>query len=161
MLAFAGRTQTTTAELWRQIQAAQTEHSIEGVTFIGGEPFAHAKPLALLAEKIQSAGLTVMIFSGYTLADLQTMDEPSVKQLLQHTDLLVDGRYDREQPDTTRRWIGSQNQQLHFLSDRYSLNDACWQQRDTLEVRWDGTDLMINGFPAKQAVSLWKRGAVK
>lgn len=161
MLPFDGGKLTDIQEVFQQIESANAEHRLEGVTFIGGEPFAHSRPLAILAEGIQRAGLTVMIFSGYTLIDLQAMTEESVKKLLQHTDLLVDGPYDRNQPDTSRRWIGSRNQQVHFLSDRYTAQDAHWQQPDTLEVRWDGKELMINGFPAKQATSLWKRGSLK
>jgi anaerobic ribonucleoside-triphosphate reductase activating protein len=77
--------------------------------------------------------------------------------LLAHTDILVDGPYVRELPDTTRRWIGSTNQQIHFLSDRYRADDPCWNERNTLEIRVRGAEVSVNGFPAKQAVGLWKR----
>ena len=39
-------------------------------------------------------------------------------ELLAETDVLVDGPYRRELPETRRRWIGSANQRVHFLSDR-------------------------------------------
>jgi len=71
--------------------------------------------------------------------------------------LLVDGPYVRERPDTKRRWIGSTNQRIHFLSDRYRPEDPCWQQKNTLEIRLDAEGLSVNGFPALQAIGLWKR----
>ncbi len=77
--------------------------------------------------------------------------------LLAHSDILVDGPYLRDQPETRRRWIGSANQQIHFLSDRYRADDPRWLLPNTLEVRLRGRELTVNGFPARAAVGLWKR----
>lgn len=146
----------TVTDVLQQIEVAQSL-DIEGITLIGGEPFAHAGPLSDLAQQVRKRGLSVMIFSGFTLTQLQKNTDVAVAALLDQTDLLVDGPYDRTQPDNTRRWIGSRNQQIHFLTDRYSPEDACWSQRDTLEVRWDGKNLLVNGFPAGDATDLWRR----
>ena len=80
-------------------------------------------------------------------------------ELLSHTDILVDGPYLREQPDTARRWIGSTNQRIHFLTDRYSADDPRWRESNTLELRLVDGAITINGFPAKRAMSAWKRGS--
>jgi anaerobic ribonucleoside-triphosphate reductase activating protein len=76
--------------------------------------------------------------------------------LLELTDVLVDGPYVRELPDTERRWVGSTNQRVRFLSDRYHPDDPCWRQRNTLEIRVRGSEVSVNGFPAPGAVGLWK-----
>jgi len=156
MLSFDGGTTRTVADILQQIEDARS-HNIEGITLIGGEPFAHAEPLSALAQQVRALDLSVMIFSGFTLPQLQASTDTSVAALLAQTDLLVDGPYDRTQPDNSRRWVGSLNQQIHFLTDRYSEEDACWSQRDTLEVRWDGHNLLVNGFPAGGATDLWRR----
>ena len=83
--------------------------------------------------------------------------DPAVDDLLEHTDILVDGPYVRELPDTARRWIGSTNQRIHFLADRYRADDPCWRERNTLEIRVRGGEVSVNGFPAPQAVGLWKK----
>lgn len=155
-LPFRGGTLTRLDDLAQQLDQARAEFEIEGITLLGGEPFAHAEGAAALARTAQARGLSVMIFTGYLLEDLRSLPEPAIAELLAHTDLLVDGPYDREQPDTTRRWIGSRNQRIHFLTERYRADDPCWQQRNTLEIRVTNTGISVNGFPAGGAVGLWK-----
>lgn len=157
MLPFAGGLTVSTESMFADICRAQEQDQIEGITLLGGEPFAHAVGAAELASLVQDRGLSVMIFSGYELQQLRTMTEPGVQSLLQATDLLVDGLYDRTVPDTTRRWIGSRNQQIHCLSDRYQSDDPCWSEPDTLEIRLQDGEVIVNGFPATAAKSIWKR----
>ncbi len=157
MLPFAGGLSMDIAQLIEQMLAAQSQFQIEGITLLGGEPFAHATPAAALANAAQQQGLSVMIFSGFLLEELQSHCESAVAQLLAATDLLVDGPYQREQPDTTRRWIGSTNQRIHFLSERYRPEDPIWKEANTLEIRLVDGELTVNGFPAPHAKMLWTR----
>ncbi len=141
----------------RELEARMRESElIEGITLLGGEPFAHAEGAAALAETAKVLGFSVMVFSGYTLEVLRANPDLHVADLLSATDLLVDGPYARELPDTQRRWIGSQNQRIHFLTDRYSADDPCWTKPNTLEIRVLGNQISVNGFPADKAVGLWK-----
>ena len=139
------------------IDVAHAEHGIEGITLLGGEPLAHAAGAAALAREVQAMGLSVMVFSGYTLEAARAQSDPAVDALLAHTDILVDGPYDRDRPDSARRWIGSTNQRIHFLTDRYRADDPCWRQKNTLEIRVRGAEVTVNGFPAPRAVGLWKK----
>jgi len=156
MLPFEGGQSVPLAEVLRQVHEA-AEQGVEGITLLGGEPLAHATAAAALARAVRALGLTVMIFSGYTLAEARALIDPAVDDLLAHTDILVDGPYIREQPETRRRWIGSANQQIHFLSNRYRADDPLWLLPNTLEIRLNGGELTVNGFPARQAIGLWKR----
>lgn len=133
---------------------------IEGITLLGGEPLAHATGASLLVSAVRELGLTVMVFTGYTIEQARSMADADVDRLLGLTDILVDGPYVRELPDTSRRWIGSTNQRIHFLTDRYRSDDPCWQERNTLEIRVRGNEVSVNGFPAQQAVGLWKKPKV-
>lgn len=155
MLPFEGGTATPLAEVLRQIDAAR-EHGIEGITLMGGEPTAHADGAAALARAVRQRGLSVMVFSGFTLEELRQKADPAIDELIALTDILVDGPYVRELPDTTRRWIGSTNQRIHFLTDRYH-DDEQWRRHNTLEIRLQNGELTVNGFPARSAVGLWKR----
>ncbi len=131
---------------------------VEGISLLGGEPFAQAEGLASVAEGVREAGLSVMIFTGYTLAELRARGEPEVARLLAATDLLVDGRFDASQRSARRRFIGSQNQGLHFLSDRYGADDPRLRGPQSLELRLRGGELTINGWPILGARTRLGRG---
>jgi len=156
MLPFEGGRQVAVSELVSLILNAQARHGIEGITLLGGEPLAHAAAAVALAGAVRPHGLSLMVFSGYTLDEARDLPDPAVADLLAQTDILVDGRYERDKPDTQRRWIGSTNQRIHFLTDRYRADDPCWRKKNTLEIRLANGTLSVNGFPAPAAVGLWK-----
>ena len=156
MLPFTGGIPMRLADLQAQLRDAQVKDAIEGITLLGGEPFAHAGA-ALLAAAAHGFGLSVMVFTGYTLEELRESSDATVHALLDHTDILVDGPYRRELPERERRWIGSANQRVHFLSERCSADDPRWRLPNTLEIRLRDGAVSINGFPAPAAVGLWKR----
>ncbi|PUA40590.1 ribonucleoside-triphosphate reductase activating protein [Paenibacillus elgii] len=121
---------------------------VEGITFLGGEPFAQARELAKLGSILKEAGLSVMTFTGYLIEDLQASGNPDYLHLLDVTDLLVDGPFQREHLDTTRPWVGSSNQRYHFLSDRYlHLRDRLMDIPNRLEVRLSPNgSIHVNGL---------------
>jgi anaerobic ribonucleoside-triphosphate reductase activating protein len=157
MLPFTGGQARPLTDLLSELRSARDGHAVEGITLLGGEPLAHAAGAAALARGAHALGLSVMVFSGYTLAEARALPDPAVADLLALTDILVDGPYLRDRPDTERRWIGSTNQRIHFLTDRYRADDPCWRQPNTLEIRLRGGELSVNGFPGRSAVGLWKR----
>lgn len=150
MLPFVER-QRTSASALSERAIAQKAHGVEGVSLLGGEPFAHADGLAVFAERVREAGLSVMVYTGYTLDELQAMESRSVHALLAATDLLVDGRYEREKRSTARRWIGSDNQRMHFLTDRYRQDDPRFYESNTVEFRMSKGQITINGWPVHGA----------
>lgn len=157
MLSFSGGEPYTLAALKDLMQQSRDAENVEGITLLGGEPFAHARDAVELASTARDLHLSVMIFSGFTIEQLRAQPSPEVDRLLELTDILVDGPYLREQPDTTRRWIGSTNQRIHFLTDRYQADDACWQTPNTLELRLDRHGLQVNGFPSPGNKEFWRR----
>jgi anaerobic ribonucleoside-triphosphate reductase activating protein len=157
MLPFDGGQPMRLNEVVQAVRTALEQQGIEGITLLGGEPLAHAAAAAPLAREVRLLGLSVMVFSGYTLAEARKLADPAVAELLAKTDILVDGPYVRELPDTSRRWIGSTNQKIHFLTDRYRADDPVWQRSNTLEIRLRNGEVTVNGFPAPAAVGLWQR----
>ncbi len=93
---------------------------VEGVTFLGGEPFAQAAALAEIARGVKAHGITVLTFTGYWLEDIRKANRTDFDELLAATDLLIDGPFQREQVQFTRPWVGSSNQRYHFLKDQYA-----------------------------------------
>jgi len=157
MLPFDGGQLLPFDDVVRQLQETAATHQLEGITLLGGEPLAHAAAGAALARAAHALDLNVMVFSGYVLEEARQMSDPDVAELLAEVDILVDGPYVRELPETGRRWIGSSNQRIHFLSERCDPHDPRWLARNTLEIRLHDGELSVNGFPARHAVGLWKR----
>ena len=135
--------------LLAEIEAAHP--SIEGLTVLGGEPFDQPTAVARLAEGTRDLGLSVMVFTGYTLEELRARPHAGVGALLEATDVLVDGRYEAARPERRRRWVGSENQRFHYLTDRYSPEierPAADEPLREVEVRIDAGGLVrSNGWP--------------
>lgn len=114
----------------------KNKFQIEGVTFLGGEPFAQAEGLALLAEKLHAYSLSVMTYSGYRLSSLLNSDNRFWKKLLRFTDILVEGPFIARQRSSHLLWRGSSNQRILLTSKRYSpnqLNEAALYPENAVE----------------------------
>ena len=139
------------------LAARAVRAGVEGVSLLGGEPMAQAAGLAEFARDARAAGLSVMVYTGYTLDELRASPDPGVAALLAQTDLLLDGRYDRTRPEAgaaaPRRWVGSTNQRLHFLTDRYDPADPCFTAPNTVEFHLTPDGLELNGWPAHGAAT--------
>lgn len=96
------------------------EEGLEGVTFVGGEPFEQPGALAEVGRCVRQRGLSVVTFTGRTLEDIRGRNDPECDSLLDVTDLLIDGPYIEGLPEKSRPWVGSANQRFHFLTDRYA-----------------------------------------
>ena len=115
---------------------------IEGVTFLGGEPFEQPEALDFLACGVKKAGLSVVCFTGGEIEEIQK----STPQILEHIDLLIDGEYKEEEQDFSRPWVGSKNQRYHFLTDRYG-EKILTEYRNKIEINIQKNGLIfINGM---------------
>jgi len=87
-----------------------TESSFTNVTFSGGEPFEQAKELTILSDAIKKAGKSIWIYSGYTFE--QIIKDEEKKKLLQNCDVLVDGKYEKDNTELNLKFRGSLNQRI-------------------------------------------------
>lgn len=90
---------------------SKQENGIEGVTFLGGEPTLQ-EGLVHLAKALCMEDLGTILFTGKRY---ECLDET----LIDAVDLIIDGRFDHLQIDEERNLIGSKNQQMIFITDRY------------------------------------------
>jgi len=93
--------------------------TIEGATYTGGEPLMQCEALVALNNILIKKGLSIVSYSGYTLGELQTKNNPMINEFLSQIDILIDGQY-QEANKANLLWRGSSNQHVHFLTDRYS-----------------------------------------
>ena len=102
-----------------KILAAIDENPLlKGVTFSGGEPTCQAEAFASLAKAVKARDLDITLFSGYTYEQLleRAEKEPALRELLDLTDLLIDGPFIKAQKDLTLQFRGSRNQRLIDMS---------------------------------------------
>ena len=130
---FDGGYQATVGDMFSQIRKQQ---NIEGVTFIGGEPFSQARPLAVLGQSCREHGLSVVTFTGYEHSHLVAARREDWNALLAVTDLLLAGPFVADQRDFSRPWVGSRNQKFLFLTDRYQhLETEGLSSKNGLEIQ--------------------------
>ena len=96
------------------LEAIDQNPLLAGVTFTGGEPFCQAEAFSALADEIIKRKLDIVTFTGYTLEELREMskENPAIGQLLDKTDLLIDGPFIKEERDLTLQFRGSRNQRI-------------------------------------------------
>jgi anaerobic ribonucleoside-triphosphate reductase activating protein len=119
----------------------------QGVTFSGGEPFLQAPALAALAKQVKAAGLNVMSFTGYTLAELRSPSAPEgTEDMLDQLDILIDGPYVAalaiHKPDSP---VSSRNQRLHIFNPAFADKIDWASDQTEIHVLKDGT-YVFTGF---------------
>lgn len=108
--AFVVRNLITLDELIAVIKGAKDKHGIEGVTYSGGEPTLQQN-LPELTKAIQALGLGVISFTGHLYEQ--------VEKQLEGCDMVIDGAFDESKLETKRKILGSTNQRIICLTDRY------------------------------------------
>ncbi len=117
---------------------SKEKYSIEGITLLGGEPTMQ-NHLNVLCEKIQEMGLGIILFTGKLYEELD-------KDLIKHIDMIIDGPFVFEKLEKKRKIIGSTNQKIINVSERY-VNDINWfydYNKDNYEINISNK-ILING----------------
>jgi anaerobic ribonucleoside-triphosphate reductase activating protein len=117
---------------------AKKRFSIEGITYLGGEPVLQ-QGLAELSRHLRDTGLGVILFTGRLFEELPDT-------LIQAVDMIVDGGFEENNIDNARNMIGSKNQTVHFVTTRYiSCKKWFYTPRPKhVEINFSDT-LIING----------------
>lgn len=120
----------------------------EGLTVSGGEPMLQAAALGELFSYLRERrDLSLICFSGFTLAQLQAQADPAINQVLSLLDVLIDGLYVAELNDN-QGWRGSANQVVHFLSPRHRAEAQLFTERKRdLEVHVRAETALMVGVP--------------
>ena len=107
-----GGNQTRVSQLLAELDEID---GIEGITLLGGEPLQQPQASLELIRGCKEKGLSVFLYTGYDPSEFDS----TMQQCFDLSDIAVTGRYEQELRDTTLRWRGSLNQQVHFISNIY------------------------------------------
>lgn len=94
---------------------------IKGVTFSGGDPIEQADKFAYLAKAFKEKNLGVWCYTGYLYEELlQQIDiKVGLRELLNNVDVIIDGKFMKNQQKDGLRFRGSYNQR--FIDVKASL----------------------------------------
>lgn len=102
------------------VQQIERNPLLDGITLSGGEPFEQAQACGELAKQAHALKLSVMTYSGYTFEQIMAGTDtsaaaaarPGWRELLEQTDILVDGRFELEKKSLMLKFRGSENQRI-------------------------------------------------
>ena len=85
---------------------------LDGVTLTGGDPFCQPAACAVIAKAARSLGLNVWAYSGWTYEELikKAEADQDIMDVLNHTDVLIDGPFRLAEKTLELRFRGSKNQ---------------------------------------------------
>jgi len=113
---FQERYRTTPKTIFEMVKAVSKEHTIDGFTITGGDPFYQADDLIELLDLIKEISDDIFVYTGFKRTELKN-------DLLENISVLIDGEYIEELNDNSLL-RGSSNQEVHILDkekkDKYS-----------------------------------------
>lgn len=92
----------------------------DGISILGGEPFAQSESLLALVKEIRRAGCKhILCYTGYTFETLvrQAETQPAIGEVLADIDILIDGPYVVALAGGGGAWTGSGNQRVIDLCE--------------------------------------------
>jgi anaerobic ribonucleoside-triphosphate reductase activating protein len=152
-------TEITVDAVTQEVLRARTQHTLEGVTFSGGEPMQQADSLLGLLHSLhqQAPELSFGMFSGYTEHELakgqywiwgDSTSEQQRKRLWQEIraslDFAILGRFNQAQPSNMPLRT-SRNQVLRLFT--YSYTPADFSEQLTEVSIHEGGRAEVTGFP--------------
>lgn len=140
--AFEERYLYSTDELTNKI--LENKDEIEGITITGGEPFLQAKGLSIFIKNIKKKGLTIQIYSGYSLEELIKSKDKYVYAVLDSVDVLIDGRYKKEDK-IEYGFKGSNNQNIYFFTNKYTEKNY-QNNGNNFEISYEEKLIRVVGF---------------
>ena len=116
-------------------QIVKQNNIIEGITILGGEPFDQYEELLLLVKEIKNLNLSLILYTGYTIAELKTKQQTKIFDFV---DILITGRYEESNRTVKGGLVGSSNQKINFLTDKYSKEDLVINNESEISIDENG-----------------------
>jgi len=96
---------------------------IDGITISGGEPFQdrNIDSLLKLVKEVKKSGLDVWCYTGYNFEYLKEHKRFNI--LLEEIDILIDGKFDKNQFCPNLKFRGSKNQRILNVKESLIRNN--------------------------------------
>ena len=108
---FKGGTEVITEDLIAEIlEILEKDMLLDGITLSGGDPFYQVEDAIKISKAVKEKGYSVWAYTGFTIE--QIMEDDNKAELLNYIDILVDGKFIKEQRTLLMPYIGSSNQRI-------------------------------------------------
>ncbi|WP_142413303.1 anaerobic ribonucleoside-triphosphate reductase activating protein [Hathewaya massiliensis] len=96
------------------VEEVKKNPMLSGVTFSGGDPFEQAESFYYLAKEIKKLELNIWCYTGYTFEYISNnmYKRKFWRELLSNVDVIIDGKFIKEEKDETLKYRGSKNQRI-------------------------------------------------
>jgi len=108
----------TLPHLKKLITDIAANHTIDGFTITGGEPFEQYRELSELVAFLRVISDDIIVYTGYSLDELRQNPSNCVKHILDSISVLIDGKYIEER-NTNVTLRGSDNQTINILNPKH------------------------------------------
>ena len=100
---------------------------LKGITISGGEPFMQANQVAKLISKLDKDRYDIITYTGFEYEYLLNNgnDVNGYLNLLNSTDILIDGKFDIDKRSISVPFRGSTNQRAIDVKSSLSKNEVC------------------------------------
>lgn len=103
------------------IEGLNKNGTIRNLSLLGGEPFSKRNYIDIYnlirrVRKLQEKR-EIIIWTGFTLEELVSLNNVYVDYILQNIDYLVDGKFEITERDISLKWRGSPNQRILTKED--------------------------------------------
>lgn len=111
-------------DIYELLKEIEQNPLIDGITLSGGEPFEQAEVLSKLAREVKHRGYNVITYTGYTYEYLYNNCNDLNKwgELLNCTDILVDGKFELSRKNLRLKFRGSENQRIIDVEESRASN---------------------------------------
>lgn len=118
-------------EISKIVAAIDENPLLDGVTFSGGEPLCQPEAFFNLAKEIKKRNLNIVIYTGFKFEELQekAKTDEALQNLLELTDLLIDGPFVLKQRDLTLLFRGSSNQRIIDMNRTRETGELCLAEK--------------------------------
>ena len=120
-------------------------HPIDGFTISGGEPFYSPQSLFALVQGLSEICDDILIYTGFTLNELNALDSYEVNSVINMCAAIIDGPYIKELNDN-KGIRGSSNQRIWVFKHQEKYSDLMDLERKVQTVKY-GDRLLTIGIP--------------
>lgn len=97
---------------------------LTGITLSGGEPFIQQDACIKLADTAHGRGLDVWCYTGFLFEQIKNVRNYAGGRLIDHVDVLVDGRFEQDKKSLNLLFRGSSNQRIIDVKKSMDRNEV-------------------------------------